>query len=335
LPGDGIGPVDNRIELGLATTEGDVDEIVLTSRVGPVARRVRYEQVTHGVHATRGSVAELSSRCRAIQRVLPSEALFSHFTGARLRGWQLPALPEWLPIFASLPRDGTHLKRRGVYIARTDEASVGAELRHGARVAAPWAILAQLAQHLSLLDLIAVVDSALQIGDCKPYDIEESIRLGQWGGTRLRRALEFADGRAESWWETPLRLLHVWSGIDVVPQYEVRDRRGNLIARGDLWIVGTKRLHEYDGGHHDRPGTRRIDLTRDKALSRIEWERYGYVAIDLTRGADRIIRDAETALGLAHRRTRLQRWRAEAARSTLSVRGRAALARRLVRYDRR
>jgi hypothetical protein len=85
--------VDDRIELVLATTEGGVDEIVLTSEVGSVARRVRYEQVTHGVHAIRGSVADLSARCLAIQCVLPSEVMFSHYTGARLRGWQLPALP--------------------------------------------------------------------------------------------------------------------------------------------------------------------------------------------------------------------------------------------------
>lgn len=327
--------MDDRSASESATTHKDVDEIVLTSEAGGAVRRVAYEQVTHGVHAVRGSVEGLAARCLAIQRALPSEALFSHYTGAMLRGWQLPGLPEWLPIFASLPRGGTHLHRRDVYVARTDEASVGAETRRGIRVAAPWAILAQLAQDLSLLDLIAVVDSALQVGDCKSADLAESLRPGQWGGHRLRRALELADGRAESWWETPLRLLHVWAGVDVVPQYEVRDARGNLIARGDLWIVGTRRLHEYDGGHHDRPETRRVDLYRDKALARIDWERYGYVSTDLVRGADRIVRDAESALGLPHRPTRLERWHAEVARSTLSGRGRAALARRLARFDRR
>ena len=61
------------------------DDFVLTSEVGSLARRVRYEQVTHGVHAIRGSASDLSARCLAIQRVLPSEALFSHYTGARLR----------------------------------------------------------------------------------------------------------------------------------------------------------------------------------------------------------------------------------------------------------
>lgn len=313
--------MDDRSASESATTHKDVDEIVLTSEAGGAGRRVAYEQVTHGVHAVRGSVEGLAARCLAIQRALPSEALFSHYTGAMLRGWQLPGLPEWLPIFASLPRGGTHLHRRDVYVARTDEASVGAETRRGIRVAAPWAILAQLAQDLSLLDL--------QV--CRPRGVAPTRSVGR----TLRRALELADGRAESWWEIPLRLLHVWAGVDVVPQYEVRDARGNLIARGDLWIVGTRRLHEYDGGHHDRPETRRVDLYRDKALARIDWERYGYVSTDLVRGADRIVRDEESALGLPHRPTRLERWHAEVARSTLSGRGRAALARRLARFDRR
>jgi hypothetical protein len=312
-----------------------MDEIVTTSQVGSVVRRIRYEQVTHGVHAERGASDDLRAQCRAIQMALPPESTFSHYTGARLRGWQLPWLPEWLPTFASLPRGAVHLKRRGLYVARTDEASLGGDVRDGVRIAAPWAILAQIAQDLSLLDLVAVVDSALHAGDCTLLDLEESIRPGQWGGSRLRRALELADGRAESWWETPLRLLHVWSGIDVEPQYEVRNEWGSLVARGDLWVVGTRRLHEYDGGHHDRPETRRGDLSRDKALARIDWERYGYVASDLTRGADRIVRDAEAALGLPHRPARTRRWHAEIAGSTLTSRGRAALARRLARFDRR
>jgi hypothetical protein len=310
------------------------DDILETREYGSVVRRTAFEQVTHGVHAVKGSVSELAARCRAIQRALPPEAMFTHYTGARLRGWQLPWLPQRLPIFASVPSGGTHLYRRGLYVARTNEASVGVDVIGGVRVGAPWAILAQLAQDLSLLDLVAVIDSALHLKDCTVSDIGDSIRPYQRGGRRLGRALAYADGRAESWWETPLRLLHVWSGIDVEPQYEVFDEGGRFVARGDLWIVGTRRLHEYDGDHHERPKTRRRDLARDKGLARILFERYGYVATDVVGGSENIIRDAEAALGLPHRPHRLRRWRAEVARSTLSSAGRAALEQRLRRYNR-
>lgn len=144
----------------------------------------------------------------------------------------------------------------------------------------------------------------------------------------------YADGRAESWWETPLRLVHVWTGIEVEPQYDIVDDRGNFVARADLWIVGTRRIHEYDGAHHDRPETRRANLGRGQALARIRWERYGYIARDIVRGPERILADADAAVGRPHRPARLKRWRQEAVRSTLSPAGRAALARRLRRFDR-
>jgi hypothetical protein len=239
-----------------------------------------------------------------------------------------------LPLFASLPGRGTHLYRRGVYVARTDEAVCEPEVRDGLRIAAAPAILAQLAQDLSLIGLIAVMDSALHLGDTNVKDIEDSCRPYQRGGPMLRRALAYADGRAESWWETPLRLLHLWSGIDVEPQYSVRDDWGDVIARGDLWVVGTRRLHEYDGAVHDRREVRKRDLGRDKALGRIRWERYGYIASELVSMPEQIVRDAEAALGLPHRPERLKRWRSEVARSTLSATGRRRLIRRLDRFDR-
>ena len=274
------------------------------------------------------------TRCRAIQRVLPPAAVWSHHTAAVLRGWSLPWLPSQLPLFASLPGRGIHLHRRGVYVARTDEAACDPEVRGGLRIASAPAILAQLARDLSLLDLIAVMDSALHLRDTSIEQIATSLRPHQWGAPMLRRAMADADGRAESWWETPLRLLHVWSGIDVEPQYKLRDDWGEVIVRGDLWVVGTRRLHEYDGAVHDEQEVRTRDLGRDKTLGRIRWERYGYVARDIVRGPEQIVRDAEDALGLPYRPQRLKRWRAEVARSTLSVAGRRRLARRLQRYDR-
>jgi very-short-patch-repair endonuclease len=311
-----------------------VDEIYLTRHHRRLVRRQSYEQVTRGVHVRRGSARDLAARCGAIQQALPREAVFSHYTAARIRAWQLPWLPAWLPDFASLPGGGTHLERRGLYVARTDEATAGYELRSGLRLATACATLAQIAQDLSLLDLIATLDSALQCGDCTANEVEASLRPHQRGASRLRRALAHADGRAESWWETLLRLVHVWAGIDVEPQYEIFDARGNFVARGDLWIVGTRRIHEYDGAHHDDPATRRRDLRRDKALHRIRWERYGFVGEDIVHRPYAIVADADAALGRPYRPAQLRRWRAEAARSTLSAAGRTALARRLRRFER-
>jgi hypothetical protein len=301
---------------------------------GRVLGGPKYETASYGVHLPTGAGSDLAVRCSAVQRVLPAAAVWSHYTAAMLRGWSLPWLPSGLPLFASLPGRGLHVYRQGVYVARTDEALCDPEIRSELRIAAAPAIVAQLAQDLSLLDLIPVIDSAVYSGDTTVQQIAESLRPYQRGAPMLRRALRYVDGRAESWWESILRLLHVWSGIDVEPQYWVRDDWDDVIARGDLWIVGTRRLHEYDGGVHDEQKVRERDLGRDKALGRIDWERYGYIARDIVRGPEHIVRDAETALGLPHRPERLKRWRAEVARSTLSPAGRRRLARRLDRFDR-
>lgn len=311
-----------------------MDEIFVTRHHRSLVRRKGLKPATRGVYVPFGAALDLATRCRAIQRILPRDAVFSHYTSAQLRDWAMPWLPDWLPDFASVPGRGTHLDRSGLYVARTDEATTGVEVRGGVPLTPACATLAQLAQDLSLLDLVATIDSALYHGDCTVEEIEASIRPHQRGGAKLRRALAYVDGRAESWWETPLRLLHTWSGIEVVSQYEVFDRTGRFIARGDLWIVGTRRLHEYDGRHHDEPGTRRADLGRDKALARIDWDRYGYIARDIVGNPLGILADADVAVGRPHRPGRLKRWRAEAARSTLSPGGRAALARRLRRFDR-
>jgi hypothetical protein len=226
----------------------------------------KYAQASHGVHLPADAPDDLALRCRAVQRVLPPAAVWSHYTGAALRGWSLPWLPAGMPLFASLPGQGTHLHRVGTYVARTDEAVCAPEVRHGLRLGSAPGILAQLAQDLSLLDLVATMDSALYLGDTTVEEIRDSLRPYQRGGPMLRRALAEADERAESWWETPLRLLHLWSGIEVEPQYVVRDDWGDTVARGDLWVVGTRRLHEYDGAIHDAQRVRARDLGRDKAL---------------------------------------------------------------------
>ena len=86
----------------------------------------------------------------------------------------------------------------------------------------------------------------------------------------LRRALALADGRSESPWESVLRLLHVSCGVPVVPQHEVYDD-GVLVARGDLWIRGSRMLHEYDSGSHLERQRQRADLRRGRRLANIGW----------------------------------------------------------------
>ena len=136
-----------------------------------------------------------------------------------------------------------------------------------------------------------------------PAEVLSAIPPRTHGLPRLRQALALADARSESYWESVLRLLHVLAGITCVePQVWIGDR----VARGDLWLVGTRRIVEYDGGDHLEREQHKRDLRRDKAVLRIGWERYPYVCAEIVATPGRILRDAEEALGYPHDPARLR-----------------------------
>jgi very-short-patch-repair endonuclease len=72
---------------------------------------------------------------------------------------------------------------------------------------------------------------------------------------------------------------------------------GRFVARGDLWIVGTNRLHEFDGGVHRDPETQSRDLARDRRLIMAGCQRFGFTKAQLLN--DGVV---ET-VGSLHRRT--------------------------------
>lgn len=288
---------------------------------------------TTGVHMPPEQAPLLWPRCRAVQLALPPDAVFTHLTAGQLRGMWLPTVLS--PLIACTDGDAPHLERRGVYVRRCAIPPRHRQLANGVRVAsAPWTLV-ELAEDLALVDLVVAMDSALFLGQCTKRDLVEAAVPGRRGVRVYRRALQLCDGRSESAWETILRLVHVLSGItDVEPQWKVRDARGEIVARADLRIGSTRRLHEYDGADHRSVRRHQSDLRREKALARLAMDRYGYTAREIHQAPDQIVRDAENALGLVHQPGRVQGWLAEYECSSLSDAGRFALRRRLARFDR-
>ncbi|MFC5678019.1 hypothetical protein [Aeromicrobium endophyticum] len=286
-----------------------------------------------GVAQLASTADDLASTCRAVAMVLPDDVVFTHVTSARLREWWMPLLDD-LPLVACSWREAPHADRRGVYVRRCGIPPGHRERLDGVPVAsAEWTIV-ELAEHLALLDLVALIDSALHLGHTSVDLIRATMVPGRRGVRVLRRALDLVDGRSESWWETMLRLLHVLSGFEVEPQHVVRNIAGIEVARGDLRITGTNRLAEYDGSDHRERGRHQRDLRREKALAREGIERYGYTATEIIHSPELVVRDAETARGLAHVPGRLGLWRAEASSATVSAAGQRALRRRLQRLVR-
>ena len=138
----------------------------------------------------------------------------------------------------------------------------------------------------------------------------------------LRTVVPLLDGRSESAWESILRVLHVTADVDVEPQREIRTYAGAFVARADLWLVGTRRIHEYDGADHRDAETHRADLARERRLVDERWERCGYTSREVLRRGGDIIAAADAALGRPWVPARLEAWRALVARSLYGSAGR-------------
>lgn len=286
-----------------------------------------------GVSLPRAAGDDLPSTCRAIQLVLADDAVFTHWTAAVLRGWWLPDIGE-TPVIASTTGEAPHHDRRGVYIRRCNVPPQHRQVTEDISIASPERVIVELGETLALIDLVAVIDSALHLKDTTIERLRAAVVPGRRGVRTLRSALDLCDDGSESRWESILRLVHVLSGIPVETQADIFDRRGRFVARSDLRIAGTRRLSEYDGAGHRLLDQHRDDLRREKAVARLGLEPYGYTSIEIHECPHRIIADAEGALGWRHDPSRLKPWYDAYERSSLSKRGQIALLRRLDRFAR-
>jgi hypothetical protein len=136
----------------------------------------------------------------------------------------------------------------------------------GLRVATAAETLLAAARYLSQLDVVILGDAALHLGACTVEELWAAAAQRRNGAPRLRAAIPLLSGLSESPWESVLRLLHGAADIDVVPQKVIHDGLDRFVARADLWLVGTRRIHEYDGEVHRDPAMHRADLARDRRL---------------------------------------------------------------------
>ncbi len=297
--------------------------------VGEVRRR-GWQRVGHGLYRRATDPADArAADLAAWQELLPRSGCFTHLTGAALHGLWLPPPAGDLPVFVSTATSETRPKRPEVLVMRHTRP-VATVRRDGLRVATVEEVLLACARDLRLLDLVVLGDSALASGLTTEEALRRATDRRRWGAARLARAVGWMD-RSESPWESLLRVLHRACGVPVVPQREVRDAAGAFVARGDLWIVGSRMLHEYDGGVHRDPAQHRDDLARDRRLLSAGWHRRGYTAADLLLRPETILREADETLGRRHRVDRLDPWLSMHRESQFHDEGRRRFEARLAR----
>lgn len=280
-----------------------------------------------GVHVRTERADHLPTRLRAWQLVLPFWSSVSALTAAELRGWWLPPMPRPLPLFVA-SGDSDRIDRRGLHVCRHDVLEPW-ELLEGVRTASAAETVLTCARELGLLDVILIGDSALHFGDVTRADLVLTSRLRRRGSPLLREAIPFMDGRAESIYESLLRVLHVVCGIEVEPQHQVVGSDGSTVARGDLVLVGTTMLHEVDGSHHLGRLQQRSDLRRHRRILAAGYERRGFTPHDVVHAPAGILRDADTTLGREFDASRLDAWYSLLRESCFTSAGRRRLQLRL------
>ncbi|MDP2773094.1 MAG: hypothetical protein Q8O61_06015, partial [Nocardioides sp.] len=183
-------------------------------------RRAGYRRVSFGLYRplTDGDAhGELLLDLAAWLLVLPKGAVFTHLTGAMLRGWTLPKLPEQVPVFAAVRKNRGRPRRPGLLCSRL-LSDVHPVLRHGLPVEGSEEILLRAARDLGELDLVTMIDSALRLGDIDIERMEAILASRRPGVRRLRDAWRLADRKDESGGETVLRVCHVAMGVAVESQ---------------------------------------------------------------------------------------------------------------------
>ena len=246
-------------------------------------RGAAWVRVTRGLHRRADVVDPWRADLLAWQVLLPAEAAYSALTAAALRGWDLPPLPDHLPVCAAMPYGATAPVRPGALRVTRHRLPPPHDVRAGVRVTTAAETLLTCAPLLSLLDLVVLVDSALRVRDIELLELRLICRRHRRGIGRLRQAVALADAETDSVMETLLRVLHVVCGLDVETQRTVRDDEGAFVARGDLWSRGTRTLADYDGAVHADRRQQRKDRRRDRRISRADWDLRAYTDDDLFR----------------------------------------------------
>jgi hypothetical protein len=237
--------------------------------------------LTRGVWRPRLAVTDLAGRVAAVLSVYPADTVVCGLTAARLHGLWLPSdevcvdEPIELIIHPGVPVPAdrvasrrSRIRARRQVLARDEIAVVdGVPVTSDART---WL---DLAQQLSLPDLVAAGDSALR-GTATAEEIDRVLRRAthRRGVVKARTAALLLDVRSRSRPESHLRYALVSNGL---PKPDVNKailtEHGEWLAEPDLSYRDVRLALEYNGRKHANEDRMRRDLTRGVDVSIAGW----------------------------------------------------------------
>lgn len=221
-----------------------------------------------GVRVAASLEDTLRLRSAAALLALPAGSVLSCHTAAELR--RLPVRKE-SAIHADIPVGRGRTRIDGIAAHCRTVSSVRVQ---GLPVCTSVENFLELAEHLSLVDLVIVGDALVRHGWVQLDDLRAAVAgaLGRRGIRRARRGASLVRTRVDSPMETRIRLLLVLAGMPCpVPGFRVM-QDGQLIGFVDLAYPEYMVVLEYDGDLHRVLKRKwRMDVATREALRDLGW----------------------------------------------------------------
>jgi hypothetical protein len=244
-------------------------------------RSQRFRRIFRGVYADAALADTLELRCQALMLLLPSDAVFSHFTAAQLYG--LPAECGAIHVSASSPTT-----RPGPRMGLQFHESVPRAHRRkhcGLALTTPERTFVDLASLMSFVELVALGDALLRRRLASIESLRDAVATAarRRGVCGARQALPFLRDGVDSPMETRLRLLLVSAGLPCPEvNVDIFDEHGHWFSRPDLVYRASRLAMEYEGDTHRTDKRQwRADMTRHEVLHDLGWTVLRFHADDI------------------------------------------------------
>lgn len=231
-------------------------------------RGSRFRTIFRGVLIDASVPATPELRVSAALVPFHPSAYASHASAARVHRLPIPTLPdEHITVL-----DPDHRRTRaGV---RCHVAKVGRVRKVGGiRVSDYAQTFVELAELLSLVDLVIVGDNLVRKGRVTPEELIEFCAASAGpAAAAARRAASYVRRDVDSPMETRLRVLIVLAGLpEPKVNLVIRDEYGHPVRRYDLWFERSRTIVEYDGRQHiEREANWESDLERREEIDDAE-----------------------------------------------------------------
>jgi hypothetical protein len=251
-----------------------------------------FRRLLHGVIVAADVPDSAVLRVKAALACYFDSAHASHASAARV--WRVPV--QTRPGEHVTVADDTHrLRRAGVTTHHRSGAAV--VVREGVRVSVLVDLFVELAEELSLVELVVAGDWMVRRHRVRLKDLRRAAMRATGPAARLaRKAALHVRPRVDSPMETRLRMLIVLAGLpEPTVNATVRDVGGEVVRRFDLSWPEVRVIVEYDGRHHvERIEQWESDLDRREEIDDEGWRILVVVAAgiytDPSRTVDRIFR---------------------------------------------